>query len=115
MCLFYIFIMRMLPKLGTNMLHIGYNNELSNIRPLLRDAGMDTRNITITEPTINKIQENAYKKMYLDILQDHSIGQIQKVALAEMILDEYLYPGERISKYTMSPMAGGLFRGWDDE
>jgi hypothetical protein len=107
--------MRTVPKLGINTWYTAYNNELSKTRPLLRDAGIDTRNITLTEPSINKIQEYSDKKRYLDILQDHSIGQIQKVALAEMILDEYLYPGERTSKYTMSPMAGGLFRGWDDE
>lgn len=107
--------MKIASKLGVRILPIACHNELSTVNPLLSNDGMDTRNITITEPSLIKIHEYIYKKEQLDFLQDQKISKIRKIALAEMILDECLYPGERTSKYTMSPMAGGLFRGWDSD
>ena len=107
--------MRVASKLGIRILPVACHNELSTINSLLAHDGMDTRNITSAEPSLIKIQEYIHKKEQLNFLQDQKIGQIRKIALAEMILDECLYPGERTSKYTMSPMAGGLFRGWDSD
>ena len=38
-----------------------------------------------------------------------------KIAIAKMCLDEILYPDEQTSKFTMSPVRGGLFRGWNSD
>jgi hypothetical protein len=114
MLLFYIFIMRTVTAIGLRIIP-ACHNELTPIKPLLENGGMDTRNNTKTEPSLSDISNFIYKKRMLDYLQDPRIGQLRKVALAELVLDEYLYPNERLSKFTMSPMAGGLFRGWDDD
>ena len=78
-------------------------------------AGMDTRNITDPQVDIQHLKENYRKFHQLKTLQSINTHPMKKLAIAELCLDELLYPGERVSKFTMSPMAGGLFRGWDDD
>jgi len=106
--------MKTVTAIGLRILPAGHT-ELTPIKPLLENAGMDTRNNTKIEASLSDISKFIYKKRKLDFLQDPRIGQIRKVALAELVLDEYLYPNERLSKFTMSPMVGGLFRGWEDD
>ena len=112
MLLFYIFIMKTATMLGVRTL-CAYQNELISIQPMLQNAGMDIRNNTKVGTSFSDISELMHKKRQFDFLESPSIGKIQKLALAEMVLDEYFYPTKKLSKYKMNIMAGGLFQGWD--
>ena len=78
------------------------------------NAGMDTRNISYLDTDISKFRKNLYYYTQLQKLKSntHPMG---KIAIAKMCLDEILYPDEQTSKFTMSPVRGGLFRGWNSD
>lgn len=82
-------------------------NELRNVTKL--SSGMDTRGIVDKHVCMNKFAINMDRLKKLRTLENVNIGNIQKVNLAERVLDEI------ISKNVMSPMAGCLFSGINDD
>ena len=80
------------------------------------NAGMDTRNVKDSDSIadVSKFRKNAYYYSQLQKLKSNT-DPMGKVAIAKMCLDEILYPDEQTSKFTMSPVRGGLFRGWNSD
>jgi hypothetical protein len=81
--------------------------ELRNVTNL--SSGMDTRGIVDKHVCMNEFAVNMDRLKTLRALENVNIGKHRKVNLAERVLDEI------ISKNGMSPMAGGLFSGFDDD
>lgn len=84
-------------------------NELSPSNSLL---GIDSRNISNTNSTfdVDNLQRNIIIMEKLRYLQSPEIGQIRKHALAETVLNEYLYP-----TYGSNILNGGLLKEWNNE
>jgi|APSaa5957512535_1039671.scaffolds.fasta_scaffold96162_2 hypothetical protein len=78
-----------------------------------RLSGIDTRNITDPLVDMTKIERNIKLYSCLQVLEYNKTHPLRKLELAKLCLDELIYPNDRTSKFTMSPVKGGLFRGWN--